>query len=232
MKLYDHDRYDSGNCYRVRLMLALLGLPFETVLVDVSKGQNRSAEFLRLNPRGQVPVLEDGGEIYWDSIAILLYLARKYGTETWLPLDARSLGRIGQWLALASDEIFSGLALARSVRLGRRQGNLQALQRTGMRALDVMEQHLTTRDWLACGCPTVADVACYPYVALASEAGVGLAAYPAVGAWLGRLASLPGYLPLPTGPVRPATAAPGHCARHRTAGSPSFPLQPLPSSNP
>lgn len=208
MKLYDHNRYDSGNCYRVRLMLSLLRVPFETVVVDVASGENRSAAFLRLNPRGQVPVLDDDGETFWDSMAILLYLGRKYGAGTWLPLDAAALGQVGQWLALAHNEIFHGLALARSILLGRRGGNLEELQKSGNGALHVMEQQLGAQDWLACGRATVADVACYPYVAMAPEAGIDLGPYPAVAAWIGRIAHLPGYLPLPTSPIRPEAATP------------------------
>ncbi|HEY3583408.1 MAG TPA: glutathione S-transferase N-terminal domain-containing protein, partial [Casimicrobiaceae bacterium] len=86
MKLYDFPL--SGNCYRVRLFLSLLGMHYELKPVDLVKGEHRQPPFLELNPRGQVPTLEDDGTVVWDSMAILVYLARKYGGEKWLPGSA------------------------------------------------------------------------------------------------------------------------------------------------
>ena len=89
MKLHDFEL--SGNAYRVRLLLALLGLDYEAVPVNLMQGEQRQPPFLGLNPRGQVPTLDDGGTVVWDSLAILVYLARKYGGEKWLPLDAEGM---------------------------------------------------------------------------------------------------------------------------------------------
>jgi glutathione S-transferase len=195
MKLYDFGI--SGNAYRVRLFLSLLGLQVERIEVDLLSGAQRDAAFLALNPRGQVPVLEDDGVVIWDSMAILVYLARRYGGERWLPLDAVAMAHVMQWLAVMENETLYGLARARViVRLGR-PGNLEEAQALGRKGLAVMEQRLARADWLAADHPTIADVGCMPYVAMAPEGGIGLEPYPAVIAWLARLAELPGYLPPP-----------------------------------
>jgi glutathione S-transferase len=113
MKLYDMEL--SGNCYKIRLFCALLGLSYETVPVDLLKGEHKTAAFLALNPRGQVPVLDDAGTLVWDSMAILVYLAKKHGDEQWLPTEPAPLARVMQWLAVSENEILYGLARARAV---------------------------------------------------------------------------------------------------------------------
>ncbi len=195
MKLYDRDI--SGNAYKARLLLALLNLPYERITVDLPGGENRKPEFLRLNPRGQIPVLEDGGRVFWDSTAILVYLARRYGGENWLPSDPAQMAEVMQWLALAQNEILYGLARARAINLFKRPWNLEEAQAAGRRALDVLQERLNGHDWLALERPTIADVACYPYAALAPEGGVSLDAYPAVRGWISRVRNLPGYVGMP-----------------------------------
>jgi len=192
MKLYDFEL--SGNAYKVRLMLALTGTPHETQRVDLFNGENRKPEFLRLNPRGQVPVLTDGGFTVWDSQAILVYLARRYAGDGWLPADPTCMADIMQWLAVSENEVQYGLGRARVIMKFKLPGELEAAQKSGRSILAVMEQHLATREWLTCGRPTIADVACYPYVALAPEGGVELAPFPAVRAWIARMQKLPGYV--------------------------------------
>ncbi|MES9931011.1 MAG: glutathione S-transferase N-terminal domain-containing protein, partial [Candidatus Thiodiazotropha sp. 6PDIVS] len=97
LKLYDLDR--SGNCYKVRLLLAMLDLDYERVPIDILSGETMTPSFKDLNPRGQVPVLIDDGIVIWDSMAILVYLARQYGDQSWLPEDALGEARVMQWLA-------------------------------------------------------------------------------------------------------------------------------------
>ena len=92
MKLYDFEL--SGNAYRIRLMLALLGLNYEPVPLKLMQGEQREPAFLKLNPRGQVPTLDDDGTVVWDSLAILVYLARKHGGEKWLPSDAKGMAEV------------------------------------------------------------------------------------------------------------------------------------------
>jgi len=143
MKLYNLDI--SGNCYRVRLLLALLAVKHELVLVDLMKGEHRKPSFLKLNPRGQLPVLDDDGTIVWDSMAILVYLARKYGNERWLPLDAESMAEVMQWLGVMENETLYGLSKARLVGKFKFPGNLEEAQALGRKGLEVLEQRLAAR---------------------------------------------------------------------------------------
>ena len=191
MKLYNIPL--SGNCYKIRLLLSLLDKEYETIAVNAAAGENRTAAFLKINPRGQVPVLEDEGLIIWDSTAILMYLARRYGDETWLPLDATGLAAVSQWLAVAQNEILYGLARARAMVLFKRAGDMQEYQTIGTGILEVMEKHLEHRHWVALDHITIADIACFPYVALAPDAGIALDTYPAIQAWITRIKALPGY---------------------------------------
>ena len=191
MKLYDIPL--SGNCYKIRLFLSLLGKDYEIMPINAAAGENRTAVFLKINPRGQVPVLEDDGLIIWDSTAILMYLARRYGDETWLPLDAPGLAAVSQWLAVAQNEILYGLARARAMILFKRDGDMQEYQTIGTGILEVMEKHLEHRHWVALDHITIADIACFPYVALAPDAGITLDTYPAIQAWITRIKALPGY---------------------------------------
>lgn len=193
MKLYMTE--SSGNAYKVRLLLGLLKVPYEKVVVDFPGKEHKKAPFLALNPRGQVPVLEDAGRAFWDSSACLVYVARKHGGEQWLPTAAADMAEVMQWLALAGNEIQYGLQYGRNIARGMRQGDLAACQTMARTALGALEQRLKGHDWLALGRPTIADLACYPYVALADEAKVPLADYPAVRAWIGRLEALPGWTP-------------------------------------
>lgn len=194
MRLYDFE--GSGNCYKVRLLLALLGVGYERVPVNSVTGETLTPEFRRLNPRGQIPVLEDGGEVIWDSQAILVYLARRYGGEQWLPQDALGLARVMQWLAVSENELLYGLARARVVLRFGRPFNLDEAQTLGRAGLAVLEQHLEQRHWLAAEQPTIADIACFPYVDLAPEGGLPLDGYPAIRGWLERIRALPGYVPM------------------------------------
>jgi glutathione S-transferase len=195
VKLYDSER--SGNCYKVRLLLSLTGAACERIDVDLVAGENQTAAYRGLNPRGQVPVLEDDGTVIWDSTAILVYLARKLAREDLLPLDPSGLAEVTQWLALAQNEILYGLARSRAVLRFNRRWNLADTRAAGRTALAVLDGRLAAHRWLALDRLTLADIACYPYAALAPEGGVGLDPYPAVRAWIDRFAALPGHAPLP-----------------------------------
>jgi glutathione S-transferase len=195
MKLYDMEL--SGNCYKVRLFCALLGLSYEAVPVDLLKREQKTEAFLALNPRGQVPVLDDAGTVVWDSMAILVYLAKKYGDGRWLPMGAQPLANVIQWLAVSENEILYGLARARAVVRFQRPWDLAACQELGRSGLAVLEAHLRHSVWLAGDHPTIADIACYPYVALAPEGGVALDGFPSVGQWIARVQALPGYVGMP-----------------------------------
>ena len=183
----------SGNAYKVRLLLSLIGVEFEEIDVDLTAGGNRTGSFLALNPRGQIPVLVDGGVTVWDSQAILVYLARRYG-EAWLPVDPAPMAEVMQWLAVSENELLFGLARARAVLHFGRDFDLAASQAYGRAGLKVLEQRLADNEWLAAGRPTIADVACMPYVALSRMGGISLDDRPAVGAWIDRIRALPGFI--------------------------------------
>ena len=183
----------SGNAYKVRLLLSLLGLEFEEIDVNLMSGENRTESFLALNPRGQVPVLVDGEATVWDSQAILVYLARRYG-EAWLPADPVAMAEVMQWLAVSENELLFGLARSRAVLHFGRGFDLASSQAYGRAGLKVLEQRLSGNDWLATGKPTIADVACMPYAALSYMGGIPLDDRPAVRAWIGRIRALPGFI--------------------------------------
>jgi len=185
----------SGNSYKVRILLSLLKVPHELVFVDTRNKAHKKQPFLSLNPRGEVPVLEDDGVVLWDSAAILLYLARKHGGEQWLPVAPGPMAQVMQWVALAGNEIQFGLQYARRGILQDRwtAGTLEQGQAMGRVALNALELRLADHAWLALNCPTIADVACFPYVETAPEARVPLDPYPAIRAWLARCKALPGW---------------------------------------
>ncbi len=195
MKL--HDLNLSGNCYKVRLLAALAGIPLEIVPVDFMGGAHKRAPHTDLNPWGEVPVLEDGDLVLRDSQAILVYLASRYAGEQWLPRDPVGLATVVQWLSTAANEIQHGPGAARLVdKFGYALDKAEALRRAA-RILGLLEQHLAHHDWLALQRPTIADCAVFPYVALSHEGGVSLADYPQVRAWLERVKALPGFVGMP-----------------------------------
>jgi len=193
MKL--HLAANSGNSYKVRILLSLLKVPHETVLVDMKNREHKQPAFLKLNPRGEVPVLEDDGVVLWDSAACLIYLARKHGGEQWLPSAPGPMAEVMQWVALAGNEIQFGLQYARrGVLQGRwTAGTLEQGQAIGRVALDALERRLKDHSWLALDRPTIADVACFPYIETAPESKVPLEPFPAVQSWLARCKALPGW---------------------------------------
>ena len=192
----------SGNSHRVEHFLNTLSLPYRTVMHDYGADDLKASTFLALNPRGQVPVLEDGGRVVWDSLAILVYLARKHGSERWLPADAEGEAEVMQWLAVAGNEHLFGLAQVRIMRRYRERNEplvLTHLDRAlalSARGLATMERRLAANNWLALDRPNIAEMACFTYPALHGEAEIDLTPYPAVRTWLGRVRALPGFKPM------------------------------------
>jgi glutathione S-transferase len=185
----------SGNSYKVRILLGLLKVPHELVIVDLANKGHKAPEFMKLNPRGEVPALEDDGKVFWDSAACLAYIARKFGGEQWLPSDPAGLAEVMQWVALAATEIQCGLQYARRGCLQGRWtlGSLEDGHKFGKAGLDVAEQRLANNDWLALGRPTIAEPACFPYIETAPEAKVALEPYPSIIKWMERCKKLPGW---------------------------------------
>jgi len=195
IKLYNFPR--SGHAHRVELMLSLLGLPFESIIVDLAKGEHKQADFLALNPFGQVPVIDDQGVVLADSNAILVYLAQKYGQGRWLPSDPVGAARVQRWLSVAAGPIAFGPAVARLITVFGAQRNAEEAIDRSHALLKVVEQELTASPYLAGSEPTIADIAGYSYIAHAPEGNVSLADYPQVRAWLARIESLPGFVGMP-----------------------------------
>ena len=194
--LYGHEI--SGNSYKARLLLSLLNLEYEWVRVDLMKGEHKSPEYLAKNPFGQVPFLVDGEVQLADAQAILVYLARQYGGEKWLPLDALSLAQIIRWLSTAAGEVRQGPENARLYYLFGSGTNIN-IERATQKSefiLTQLNQHLSDRTWLEFDHPTIADVAIYPYIALARDGKIDLDAYPHVLSWIERVKQLSGYSPM------------------------------------
>ncbi len=197
LKLYDREA--SGNCYKARLLLSFLNMPYERVPVAMQDGKNVvDSSYLKLNPRGQIPTLVDGDTTLWGSTAILCYLAARYDeTSSWLPRDPARLGQVMQWLELAQNEILAGLFRARAIVKFGLPGELAAAQQIAARALEVLESRLAAEPWLAGNGPSIADIACFPYVALAHEGAVDLSPYAGVRQWLARIESLDRFVGMP-----------------------------------
>ena len=202
IKFYDYAL--SGNCFKVRLLLEWLGLEFEKKLIDFYPGfEHRSDEFLAINPLGQLPVVEDEGEVIRDAQAILVHLASVYDKSgQWYPhTDPHIPGRIQQWLAFA-DGLTSTISAARLHDAMFFELDVHAARTGGQKLLRVLDEHLWFAEqeganWLCTGtAPTIADIACFPYVALAEEAGIDMAPYQAIQRWMDRFMRLDGFEPI------------------------------------
>jgi glutathione S-transferase len=187
----------SGNSHKIRLMLSLLGLDYRSVIVNGSERQQKSVDFLSMNPFGQVPVLTDDDVIVRDSQAILVYLARKYGNEQWLPNEAAALAEVAAWLSTAANEVSMGPNRLRLHYKFGRAINSEESRQTAINLLNILQGQLEKYEWLATDHLTIADIAIYPYIALAPEGRLDLESYPAVTGWVSRIQALPGYVGMP-----------------------------------
>ena len=193
-----YQQQDSGNCYKPRLLLAHLRLPFRIVDINAIDGSTRTPDYLARNPNGKVPLLEfDDGRRLAESNAILLHLGE--GTP-FLPKDAFDRAKTYEWLFFEQYSHEPTIAVRRSLTIypARRDQaapeRMDKLLRDGNYALKVMEARLAAADWLAGANFSVADMALYAYTHMAGEGGFDLAAYPGITAWLARIAALPGHV--------------------------------------
>jgi len=193
------DREVSGNCYKARLLLAFLDLPYERVPVVMKDGRNQVDDaYRRLNPRGQVPTLQDDGATLWGSTAILCYLAARYDAAgLWLPREPYAFAQVMQWLELAQNEIQTGLFKARAMARFGIPGDVQAVHEAAHRALQILDARFDAADWLVGDRATIADIACFPYVVLAPEGGIELAAYNGIHRWIARFRALDRFVSMP-----------------------------------
>ncbi len=200
-----HDNLSSGNGYKVRLLLTQLGISFERIEYDTGRGETRTPEFLkRIDPNGRIPVLEtDDGEFLAESDAILFYLAE--GTP-FLPDGRLESALVLRWMFFEQYSHEPNIAVARAwihvfglEMTEERRPALEAKRKLGYDALGVMEGHLCQNDYFVGGRYSVADIALYAYTHVAHEGGFDLTGYPAVRAWIGRVAARPGYVPITRG---------------------------------
>ena len=187
----------SGNSHKVRLMLSLLSLTFETYDVSGASREQKSPEFLALNPFGQVPVLVHDDVVIRDSQAILVYLGKTFGNGVWWPESASEMAQVVAWLSTAANEVAHGPNLLRLHHRFGREIDVSAAKAVTAQLMKTLELQLSKSDWLVGSSGTVADIAIYPYIALAPEAQMDLFLYPAIVAWLARIQALPGYIGMP-----------------------------------
>ena len=212
--LYDYEL--SGNCYKLRLLMSFLGVKYKAIQVDFYPGrEHKSPWFLKLNPLGQLPVIDDDGLVLRDAQAILVYLASKYDAQgTWYPRDNPALlGEISQWLAFA-DGITSTASAARLHDDFFYNLDVDAARVGAHRLFRILDEHLwfgeqAGREWIcAAASPTISDVACFPYVILSEEGGISRQDYPAIRRWCDRFKRIPGFVVMsgvfPAGPARAA----------------------------
>jgi glutathione S-transferase len=195
-----YQQQDSGNCYKVRLLLAHLARPFDTVAVSSLDGSTRRPEFLAKNPIGKVPTVRlDDGRYLAESNAILLYFAE--GTAL-LPSDAYARAKVYEWLFFEQYSHEPAIAVRRALMVYPERAaaatpeRMAQLLEAGHRALDVMERRLAAADWLAGDAFSIADISLYAYTHMAADGGYDLRHYPGIGRWLARVAALPRHRPL------------------------------------
>jgi len=191
LRLYDYPA--SANCYKVRLLLALLGRDYERVPVDIFAGDTLTADYARLNPARETPVLElDDGSRLAQSNAILWYLA---AGSRHLPNGELEQAHILQWLFFEQERVMSGIGSARFRTLTTRQPEqLRGRLELGKTALEMLQAHLRDRVFLVGQACTIADISNYAYTHVAGDAGYDLRTYPAIVAWLARVRAEPGFV--------------------------------------
>lgn len=189
--------YNSGNCYKIKLMLNLLGAEYQWVAVDILNGETETEDFLAKNPNGKIPVLElEDGTCLWESNAILNFLAE--GTP-YLLTEPRLRTQTLQWQFFEQYSHEPTIAVARFIQfyLGlpeERMEEYRKLHKRGYKALKVMEQQLQRTPFLVGESFSIADIALYAYTHVADQGGFDLTQFPAIERWLERIRQQPGYV--------------------------------------
>ncbi len=197
MRLYDY--LESGNAYKVRLLLHQLGIPFERVELDILKRETRTPEFLAKNPNGRIPTVElEDGRLLFESNAILWYFAE--GTS-FLPDDRWLRAQALQWMFFeqySHEPYVAVLRFWHFARLigGKSPAEIAAKTQGALAALGVMEQQLKKRAFFVGDRYSIADVALFAYTHVAGEGGLDLARYPAIQAWIARIEQQPRFVPI------------------------------------
>lgn len=195
MKLYDSEL--SGNCYKVRLFASLIHTPLNIIPVNFMQGEHKQSKLMKLNPWGEIPILEDGNIVLRDGQAILVYLANKYGGEAWWPSEAHLQADVMQWLSVAANEIQHGPNKARLIKKFAADYDHTQCVLQSNKILALIDSHLMNNHWLAANRPTIADCAIYPYISIAHDGDIEVDKYPNIKAWMKRIEQLPGYISMP-----------------------------------
>ena len=199
LRLYDY--LESGNGYKVRLLLHQLEIPCERIELDITRGETRTPGFLRMNRNGRIPLLAlEDGSCLPESNAIQFYLAE---ASRLLPDDRLARAQVLRWMFFEQYSHEPYIAVVRfwmhtGIADGRTE-EVEARRVRGYEALDVMEDHLAERPFFVAGRYTIADIALYAYTHVAHEGGFDLAPYPAVNAWLARVREQPRHIPITQG---------------------------------
>ncbi len=201
IKLYDYEL--SGNCYKLRLLMAILGVPYESQSINFYPGvEHKSEAFLKINPLGQIPVIDDDGFILRDAQAILVYLASKYDpTGRWYPRDyPEVLGEISKWLAFADGITATASAARLHDTLLYTHLDINACRDGAHKLFRILDEHLYFQEleehqWICPGeHPTIADIACFPYIMLSEDGGISRIDYPAIRRWCDRFKRIAGFV--------------------------------------
>ncbi len=200
IKLYRNPK--SGHCHRVQLMMSLLGVPYETVDLDMANGAHKAPSYLRVSPLGQVPAIDDNGVTLSDSNGIITYLVSKYGDDaSWIGGTPQDKAEVQRWLSIAAGEIANGPCAARLVTVFGAPLDHAAAVAKSHDLFKVMDAALDGRTFLVGDRITLADVAGYSYIAHAPEGGVSLEAYPNIRAWLARIEAQPNFVGMAPSPI-------------------------------
>ena len=195
-----HRLYDflpSGNGYKIRLLLTQLKIPFERIEIDILKRESRTPEFLAKNPNGRIPVLElPSGQFLAESNAILFYLSQDSPYFSKDPLEA---AQIMQWLFFEQYSHEPYIATSRFwisclAKPDEYREQLNQKREPGYAALQVMENHLSRRDFFVGERYTIADIGLFAYTHVAHEGGFDLTGFPAIQAWIDRVQSQPNHI--------------------------------------
>jgi glutathione S-transferase len=198
MKIYG-DIY-SGNCYKLKLMCALLALEHDWIPIDITRGETRSDSFLALNPNGQIPVcITDDNEVLTESNAILFYLAQ--GSDYW-PQGRLLQTRVLEWQFFEQYSHEPSIAVARYIKVyqqlpDNRLDEYNSKLKAGYGALELMETHLANREFLVGERCSIADISLFAYTHVAHEGGFDLSAYPSIKSWISTIEHLPGFIAMP-----------------------------------
>lgn len=199
--LYNYELDDSS--YRVRLLLSMLEVRYETFAIDMVPGnEHRSPDMLAMNPLGSLPILKEGDLTLYGPEAILAYIAKAHDSDgIWLPSEPAAFGSVMQWLTFSATVLPAAIE-ARKVALFGLPGDFEMLKTASRAAFRIMDDHMTLRqiegsDWFVGSAPTIADVALYASFALSRDFGIDHDEYPALRRWIRRFRTIKGFKTMP-----------------------------------